>query len=123
MKLIGVYASEADAEAAVNRLRDRPGFQDHADAFHIDPYRVGQDHWREGFASLVTIMVPLLDAGRDVMRPVHAAMLPLDRYEIVTPNDGDERWAFSTGQVVSCEERPVDGGVILVATSLAGDAA
>jgi hypothetical protein len=60
--LIGVYASRADAEAAVERRRDQPGFRDApriVDAaeeertdwsgFCIDEYTVDQTHWDRGF--------------------------------------------------------------------------
>jgi len=122
-KLIGAYASCADAEAAVARLREQPGFRDHPQGFHIDSYELGQDHWQEGFVTLVTIMVPLLDEGVEVWRPVHAEVLPGARYRIVTKNDDpeDERWGFTTGQLVQCEERVFDGKRRLVAALLVGD--
>src|SRR5215475_5869007 len=56
VKLIGVYASLADAEAAVSRLAGQPGFRDHTDGFNIDAYEIGLDHWQEGFVSIVTII-------------------------------------------------------------------
>jgi hypothetical protein len=28
-----------------------PGFRDHRDRFSIDAYKLGQDHWTNGFAS------------------------------------------------------------------------
>lgn len=125
VKLIGVYRSRSDAEAAVARLATRPGFREHTSGFHIDEYRIGKDHWAEGFASLVTVMVPLLDEGVDVWRPVHAEVLPHGRYRIVTENSEpeDERWAFSTGEVVLCEERELEGQSALVAIALAHDTA
>ena len=51
VKLIGVYASRADAEAAVERRRAQPGFRDHPDGFHVSEYTIRQDHWTEGFIS------------------------------------------------------------------------
>lgn len=51
VKLIGVYTSQADAEAAVARVRDQPGFRDHTAGFDISEIRVGEDHWTEGFIS------------------------------------------------------------------------
>lgn len=59
-KLIGVYSSRAAAEAAVIRLRAQPGFRElpsivntdadeDAGGFHIDQYRMDEDHWREGY--------------------------------------------------------------------------
>jgi len=56
-KLIGVYASEADTKAAVDRLKDKPGFKEAPEiiqdldenGFMIGPYELGKDHWTEGF--------------------------------------------------------------------------
>jgi hypothetical protein len=125
VKLIGVYGSRDDAEAAIVRLASRPGFREHTSGFHIDEYQIGKDHWVEGFSSLVTVMVPLLDEGVDVWRPVHAEVLPDGRYRIVTenPDPEDERWAFVTGAVVFCEERELEGESALVAVALADDTA
>jgi hypothetical protein len=49
VKLIGVYVTEADAQAAVSRLSQQPGFQDHPEGFHISRYELNKDHWTEGF--------------------------------------------------------------------------
>ena len=48
-KLIGVYASRADAEAAIARVGSQPGFAENPDGFVIDEYEIGQDHWSEGY--------------------------------------------------------------------------
>jgi hypothetical protein len=48
-KLIGVYASESEALAAQDRVKDQPGFVLFPDGFLIDAYEVGKDHWVEGF--------------------------------------------------------------------------
>ena len=117
-KFIGVYASVADAEAAVARLRDRPGFRNYRDAFTINAYQVGQDHWTEGFVSLVSIMVPLVGEHIEGWRPVEAEVLPGDQYLIVSRNSGsDERLAFHIGQIVRCEARVIDGEHCLVAVA------
>jgi hypothetical protein len=52
-KLIGVYRAEPDAKAAVERLRDKPGFADFRDGFQICPYELNRDHWTEGLKSAV----------------------------------------------------------------------
>ena len=49
VKLIGVYSSREKADAAVARLGRLPGFSDTPDGFHVDEYRVDQDHWVEGY--------------------------------------------------------------------------
>ncbi len=51
VKLIGVYSSREKAQAAVARLSRLPGFTDAAKGFHIDEYRVDQDHWVEGYVT------------------------------------------------------------------------
>lgn len=48
-KMIGVYATHADAQAAIVRARLRPGFSDCPDGFSIDKYELGKDHWVEGY--------------------------------------------------------------------------
>nr|CAS02555.1 putative integron gene cassette protein [uncultured bacterium]CAS02958.1 putative integron gene cassette protein [uncultured bacterium] len=63
VKVIGVYASRRDAEAAVERLRLQPGFIDHPrivdpeadddrNGFYIDEYPIGKDHWTEGYVTV-----------------------------------------------------------------------
>lgn len=59
IKLIGVYRTRAAAEAAVERLRNLPGFRNHPrivdtesggdEGFHLDEYQLDKDHWVEGF--------------------------------------------------------------------------
>jgi homoserine kinase type II len=48
-KTLGIYRSDAAAKAAIDRLKDRPGFRDHPAGFHIDPYPLDRDHWTQGF--------------------------------------------------------------------------
>ena len=50
VKFIGVYSSREKAQEAVARMSRLPGFSDAPDEFHIDEYRVDQDHWVEGYA-------------------------------------------------------------------------
>ena len=50
-KLVGVYSSEANAQAAIARLSDKPGFCDHPAGFQIDPFPFDEDHWVDGFIS------------------------------------------------------------------------
>jgi hypothetical protein len=49
VKFIGVYSSRDKAHEAVARMVRLPGFADTPDGFHIDEYRVDQDHWVEGY--------------------------------------------------------------------------
>lgn len=48
-KLIGVFDSESQARAAVERVKGQPGFLDHQDGFVIDRYTVNKVNWSEGF--------------------------------------------------------------------------
>ena len=50
-KLIGVYRTEDDARAAVERLRDKPGFRDLPEGFECHTYVLNRDGWTEGFVS------------------------------------------------------------------------
>lgn len=52
VKLIGVYSSEQAANAAVARLSLQPGFRETTSGFHVDRYKVDQDHWTEGFVTI-----------------------------------------------------------------------
>jgi hypothetical protein len=49
VKLIGVYVTEAAAQAAVSRLSQQPGLRDHPEGFHLSRYELNKDHWTEGF--------------------------------------------------------------------------
>jgi hypothetical protein len=49
VKLIGVYSTEDDAQAAVERAKQRPGFAQYPDGFNIDAYELDHDNWLEGF--------------------------------------------------------------------------
>ena len=53
VKFIGVYATERDAEAAVGRAKNLPGFRDSQEGFWIECYELGKDHWCEGFVTWV----------------------------------------------------------------------
>jgi hypothetical protein len=48
-KLIGVYRSEQDAKAAIQRLAKKPGFVTTPDGFQYEKYELNRDHWTEGF--------------------------------------------------------------------------
>jgi hypothetical protein len=49
IKVIGIYATHDEAEAAISRLSALPGFKDTPDTFCISTYEVGADHWLEGY--------------------------------------------------------------------------
>ena len=49
VKLIGVYRTEASAQAAIRRKLAWPGFRDHPDGFHVEACELDRDQWSEGF--------------------------------------------------------------------------
>lgn len=49
VRVIGVYSSRSAAQAAIERLKEQPGFRDFPDAFTIDEYRLDDDNWADGF--------------------------------------------------------------------------
>lgn len=63
------------------------------------------------------IYVYLLNEGTDVWRPVQAEKLSDCLFRIVSknPDPGDEKWQFSTGDIVKCEERQLSRTKCLVA--------
>ena len=52
VKLIGVYRREADAQAAMERVRDKPGFRDLPEGFEIVEYPLNVDNWAEGYTTV-----------------------------------------------------------------------
>lgn len=52
-KLIGVYSSQAAAEAALSKAKTLPGFCDAPNEFEIAPYQLDQDQWTEGYGTVV----------------------------------------------------------------------
>ena len=48
-KLIGIYATRADANAAITRLLPHPGFRKYPNDFLITEFSVDQDQITEGF--------------------------------------------------------------------------
>ena len=48
---IGIYASEADAVAVIETLKDKPGFRDYSEGFGINPTKLGLTGWQEGFVT------------------------------------------------------------------------
>lgn len=48
-KLVGVYSSAAEAEAAKQRKLQFQGFRDFPDGFLVDEYQLDVDAWSEGF--------------------------------------------------------------------------
>ena len=49
-KLLGVYSSDAAAQARIESARTLPGFSDEPACFQITLYTLGKDEWTEGFS-------------------------------------------------------------------------
>lgn len=47
--IIGVYAAEEAARAAIKRLSSKPGFCAALDGFQVSEYKLNEYHWTEGF--------------------------------------------------------------------------
>lgn len=47
--LIKVYSSEAEARAAIERVRNKRGFAEFQEGCQISPIHINRDHWTEGF--------------------------------------------------------------------------
>lgn len=47
--LIGVYSSDTEAKAAVERVKDKRGFVEFQEGFQIHPCQLNRDSWTEGF--------------------------------------------------------------------------
>lgn len=110
VKLIGVYSSEASAEAARVRLSKQPGFVDHPVGFHLDPYELDEDHWTDGFLTVVHIEVAV--QGSDATCVAQASRLASGLYRLwPDPAASAERWLFQPGQTVRCELRRGPDGV------------
>jgi hypothetical protein len=50
-KDIGVYSTEERAKAAIERVKDKPGFCDWPGGFRIFRAILDKDYWTEGFIS------------------------------------------------------------------------
>ena len=48
-KLIGVYSSESEAQAAIARKLQYPGFREEPDGFEVEEVELNRDQWSEGY--------------------------------------------------------------------------
>jgi hypothetical protein len=46
---IGIYASREDATAAIEELKEKPGFEEYPEGFQIHETLLGRTGWTEGF--------------------------------------------------------------------------
>ncbi len=45
LQVLGAYASEADARAAIERAQAHPSFGGQTEFFRVDQYKIGEDDW------------------------------------------------------------------------------
>jgi len=64
----------------------------------------------EARTELETIYVELLNEGTKCWRPVLANPLGKGRYRIMSKPEEDERWAFTTDDVVACKNHVFQDG-------------
>lgn len=101
-KLIGAYSTKEQAELAITRLKNKNGFKYRPDAFEISEYKVDQDNWTEGFATMTSIQVKNKDNS---WTTVQAERLPNNIYQIYEPHDIDTLGDFKHLDIVECEEK------------------
>ena len=51
-KIVGVFATEKQAQLAVEQLKTKVGFRDYPDGFSIEKYPLGQIQWQSGFTDI-----------------------------------------------------------------------
>ncbi|WP_250163334.1 hypothetical protein [Psychrobacter sp. WY6] len=44
-----MFATEQQAQAAIEQLKSQSGFKEYPNGFHIDAYPLNQIHWSQGF--------------------------------------------------------------------------
>jgi hypothetical protein len=49
LKIVGLFRTIEEAQAAVASLRDKEGFRDHPEGFDIGPRTIGEISWASGF--------------------------------------------------------------------------
>ncbi len=67
----------------------------------------------------VVLLMPLLNEGTDVWRPVDVTPLKNGTYQIIGPMPDDEQWAFAPGSIVTSRPKCFNGEEMTVAVSLA----
>jgi hypothetical protein len=61
------------------------------------------------------VYVALLDEGTSVWRPVAAEPIEPGLFRLIGPMPDNERWMFSPGAEVRCEDRMLSGRLSLIA--------
>ncbi len=51
-KIIGVFASHSEAQAALDLVKDQPGFREEQNGFEIAEWELGRIGWRERYVTI-----------------------------------------------------------------------
>jgi hypothetical protein len=91
VKLIGVYTSEELAQAALERVRNQPGFQERPDGFVISEVRLDKDSWLEGYITIRPLLInaPDVEFALCLDNSLYPASLELHKIYRVLPNAGE----------------------------------
>lgn len=96
IKIIGVYATRGDAEAAIERLSKQPGFSDFPDHFDVGELELGRDHWEEGFRT--EYYTPIWEVWKKdsngMMSKVETGMTENEALQFVHDHELDEPSAY-----------------------------
>ncbi|WP_143747861.1 hypothetical protein [Mesorhizobium temperatum] len=60
--------------------------------------------------TLTSLLMPLLNEGTDVWRPVAIKTLDDGTYQILGPMPDDEEWTFAPGSIVAAQLRTFSDG-------------
>ncbi|WP_203073402.1 hypothetical protein [Falsiroseomonas ponticola] len=51
-RVVGYYSSQERGEAAIQRMRSKPGFRDWPDGFRLYPTAPNREVWSDGFVNM-----------------------------------------------------------------------
>lgn len=109
-KQIGVYTSKEKAEEALERVRAQPGFRDWPTGFFIDECELNKDNWDDGFVKLIPIHIKFNGNNHTLWHCILAEKRPNNLFLIPEVEDEVSRkLVFSSGQLVRCEEKEING--------------
>jgi hypothetical protein len=64
----------------------------------------------DGAMTSTVLLMPMLNEGIDVWRPVTAEFLDDGTYQIIGPMPDEEEWTFAPGSIVAAQLRTFDNG-------------
>jgi hypothetical protein len=103
-KLIGVYDVKDEAQAAIERLIDKPGFCYQPNGFQIYSYEIGADNWTDGYSILRSIYVKNIGPQGTKFVCVSAAARANNVFEICSVDSNGFQLEYNVGDFVRCEE-------------------